>query len=83
MRITVVGGGSWGSAFASLLAERGHEVTLACRDPEQARAIVETGRNPRYVPEADLSEVAARPLEEAGTEGAELVCLAVPSTASM
>ena len=81
MRITVVGGGSWGSAFASLLAERGHEVTLACRDPEQARAIVETGRNPRYVPEADLSEVAARPFEEAGTEGAELVCLAVPSTA--
>ena len=81
MRIVVIGGGSWGSAFASLLAERDHEVTLACRDPEQARAIAETGRNPRYVPEADLSEVTARPLGEAGLEGAELVCLAVPSKA--
>jgi glycerol-3-phosphate dehydrogenase len=29
MRVVVVGGGSWGSVFAALLAERGHEVTLA------------------------------------------------------
>ena len=53
----VVGGGSWGSVFAALLAERGHEVTLACRDPEQARAIAETGRNPRYLVDIDLSAV--------------------------
>ena len=44
MRVVVVGAGSWGTAFARLLAERGHETTLACRDPEQARAIRETGR---------------------------------------
>ena len=81
MRALVVGGGSWGSAFAALLAERGHEVTLACRDPEQARAIAATGRNPRYLPEADLSEVAAVPLAGADPAGAELVCLAVPSRA--
>jgi glycerol-3-phosphate dehydrogenase (NAD(P)+) len=56
-------------------------VTLACRDPEQARAIAETGRNPRYVPEADLSDVAACRLGEADAAGAELVCLAVPSKA--
>jgi glycerol-3-phosphate dehydrogenase (NAD(P)+) len=79
MRVVVVGGGSWGSVFAALLAERGHEVTLACRDPEQARAINETGRNPRYVPDADLSAVAAASLEEAPLGTAELVCLAVPS----
>lgn len=81
MRVVVVGGGSWGSVFAALLAERGHEVTLACRDAAQASAIAETGRNPRYVPEADLSGVTAVTLEEAPVAEAELVCLAVPSRA--
>ena len=79
MRAVVVGGGSWGSVFAALLAERGHEVTLACRDPRQAHTINETGRNPRYVPDADLSAITAAPLEEAPIAAAELVCLAVPS----
>ena len=81
MRAVVVGGGSWGSVFAALLAERGHEVTLACRDAMQALAIAETGRNPRYVPAADLSAISATTVEEAPIAEAELVCLAVPSRA--
>ena len=56
-------------------------MTLACRDPEQARAINETGRNPRYVTDADLSAVTAAPLEAAPVAEADLVCLAVPSRA--
>ena len=79
LRVVVVGGGSWGSVFAALLAERGHEVTLACRDAEQARAIAETGRNPRYILDADLSGIAATALEDAPVADAELVVLAVPS----
>jgi glycerol-3-phosphate dehydrogenase (NAD(P)+) len=81
MRTVVVGGGSWGSAFAALLAENGHDVVLACRDGEQARVIAETGRNPRFLPEADLSGVRALPLAEAPVGEAELVCVAVPSAA--
>jgi glycerol-3-phosphate dehydrogenase (NAD(P)+) len=81
VRVVVVGGGSWGSVFAVLLAERGHEVTLACRDPEQARAIAEAGRNPRYVTEVELSAVSVSPLDKAPTAEAELVCLAIPSRA--
>src|SRR5438445_649036 len=49
VRVVVVGGGSWGTCFACLLRDRGHEVTLACRDPDQVRAITATGRNPRYL----------------------------------
>jgi glycerol-3-phosphate dehydrogenase (NAD(P)+) len=81
VRITVVGCGSWGSVFAVLLAERGHQVTLACRDAEQARAIATTGRNPRYLTELPLEEVEAAPLAEAPMTGADLICLAVPSRA--
>ena len=47
MRTVVVGGGSWGTAFAHVLAGKKYDVTLACRDAEQAAAINETHRNPR------------------------------------
>jgi glycerol-3-phosphate dehydrogenase (NAD(P)+) len=79
MNIVVIGGGSWGTAFSRLLADGAHDVTLACRDPEQARAIRETGRNPRYFPDVDLSGVASASLEDAPLEGADLIVLAVPS----
>src|SRR4051794_3267587 len=78
MKAVVVGGGSWGSAFGRLLADRDHEVTLACRDPEQARTIAETGRNPRSLPTLDLGDV---PATSEIPAGAELYVLAVPSRA--
>jgi glycerol-3-phosphate dehydrogenase (NAD(P)+) len=80
MKAVVVGAGSWGSAFATLLRDRGHDVTLAARDREQAAAIRETGRNPRYVREADLRGVDATTIEDAQIAEAELVVVAVPSS---
>jgi glycerol-3-phosphate dehydrogenase (NAD(P)+) len=79
MKIVVVGGGSWGTAFSRLLADCEHDVTLACRDPEQARAIQETGRNPRYLRIVDLRGIPAAPLAEAPVAEAELVVVALPS----
>jgi glycerol-3-phosphate dehydrogenase (NAD(P)+) len=79
--VVVVGCGSWGTAFSRLLADRGHAVTLACRDPAQAAAMRETGRNPRYLGNVDLTGIEARTLDEAGIEDANLVVLAVPSAA--
>ncbi len=81
MRVVVVGGGSWGSVFATLLHARGHEVTLACRDPEQAVAIAKTGRNPRYVRDVDLAGIVAVPIGDAAFGSEELIVLAVPSRA--
>jgi glycerol-3-phosphate dehydrogenase (NAD(P)+) len=75
----VVGGGSWGTAFSHVLANRGHDVTLACRDAEQAQAIAETGRNPRYLSHCDLTGVAATTIGEAPIADTELVVVAVPS----
>jgi glycerol-3-phosphate dehydrogenase (NAD(P)+) len=81
VRAAVVGAGAWGTAFASLLAARGHDVTLATRDPEQAREIEETGRNPRYLPDVDLSGVSATTLDDPTLSGADLHVVAVPSRA--
>ena len=81
MKVVVVGGGSWGTGFSCVLRHRGHDVTLACRDAEQARAINETGHNPRYLQTADLRGISAGTIDEAPIAGADLVVLAVPSRA--
>jgi glycerol-3-phosphate dehydrogenase (NAD(P)+) len=79
VRAVVVGAGSWGSAFAWLLRERGHDVTLAARDPAHAAAIQATGRNPRYARAADLRGIRTTAFESAPFADADLVAVAVPS----
>lgn len=79
MKVAVVGGGSWGTAFARLLADNGHDVALACRDPLQIRVINSTGRNPRYLPDVELAAVRAIRVDEVNAADADLVAVAVPS----
>lgn len=81
MKAVVVGAGSWGTTFARLLADRGHEVMLAPRTGEDAEAIRATGRNPRYGTAVDLAGIVAVPLGEAPLQEFELVVVAVPSRA--
>jgi glycerol-3-phosphate dehydrogenase (NAD(P)+) len=81
VNVFVVGCGSWGTAFSALLRDRGHDVTLVCRDPEQVRTITATGQNPRYLQTVNLRGIHAMPLDGAPLEEAELVVLAVPSRA--
>jgi glycerol-3-phosphate dehydrogenase (NAD(P)+) len=80
VRFLVVGAGSWGTAFARVLLDRGHEVVLACHTREQAAAIAETGRNPRYLTQVDLREATAVPLDDAPGD-VEVIVVAVPSRA--
>jgi glycerol-3-phosphate dehydrogenase (NAD(P)+) len=79
VRAIVVGAGSWGTAFACLLRDNGHEVTLAARDPDQVEAMATTGRNPRYAREADLTSIGAATIAEAPVAETDLVVVAVPS----
>ena len=81
MRAVVVGAGSWGTAFARLLLDRGHEVALAARDAEQSGAIAATGRNPRYLTGVDLAGVQATTVGDAPYANADVVVLALPSRA--
>ncbi len=80
MRFFVAGAGSWGTAFTHVLRERGHEVVLGCHTAEQARAINETGRNPRSLPIVDLRGVEAVPLDDAPAD-VDVAVVAVPSKA--
>ncbi len=78
--IAVVGAGSWGTALASLLASRGHRVTLWALEEVVVREIREERENRTYLPGVVLPgnlEVSGN-LEEA-LKGAELVLSVVPS----
>jgi glycerol-3-phosphate dehydrogenase (NAD(P)+) len=81
MRAVVVGAGSWGTAFAVLLRDRGHEVVLAGRDAEHVAAIAATGRNERYAAGIDLGGITAATVDGAPVADADLVVMAVPSAA--
>ena len=80
MRFLVVGAGSWGTAFTRVLLDREHDVVLACRSPEQAEAIAQTGWNPHYLQGVDLSAAEPLPLADAPRD-ADAVVVAVPSMA--
>ncbi|APU42365.1 NAD(P)H-dependent glycerol-3-phosphate dehydrogenase [Streptomyces sp. NPDC056254] len=80
VKATVFGTGSWGTAFAIVLADAGCEVTLWGRRSEVVDAI-NTGRtNPDYFPDVELPatiRATADPAEAAA--GADFTVLAVPS----
>ncbi len=79
-RILVVGGGSWGTAFADYLARRGREVWLWAREEEVLSAIRAGRENRVFLPGIELSPALGvrADLEDAAAE-AETLVLAVPS----
>ncbi|RMH20389.1 MAG: NAD(P)-dependent glycerol-3-phosphate dehydrogenase [Gemmatimonadetes bacterium] len=79
-RVTVIGGGSWGTAIAAHLARKGEAVCLWTLEPEVARAVEERQENPRYLPEVALpSELRATSDLAAALAGAEVVVSVSPS----
>ncbi|MBV8395628.1 MAG: NAD(P)-binding domain-containing protein, partial [Actinobacteria bacterium] len=79
MKAVVLGSGTWGTGFARLLADRDVEVTLASHRADDARAIAETGRNPRYSSSVDLAGIASTTIADASVADADVVVVAVPS----
>ena len=80
MKVTVLGGGSWGTTVASMVAPR-HETVLWARDPEVARAVHEDHENPAYLPGYRLDPMlsATSDLKEA-VGSADLIVVGVPSS---
>ena len=78
-KIAVFGGGSWGTAFSTILADAGNDVTIWTRRQELADQI-SAGRNTDYLPDHELPASISGttdPLE--AVDGADIVVLSVPS----
>jgi glycerol-3-phosphate dehydrogenase (NAD(P)+) len=79
-RAAVLSAGSWGTAFAKVLADAGCDVVLHARRTELAKAIAEDGENREYLPGIRLPDRvrATADVAEALLD-ADVVVLAVPS----
>ena len=79
-RVAVLGSGSWGTAFAQVLADAGSDVTIWGRRGEICASINDQHENPDYLPGIALPEsIRATDDAAAALDGAEVVVLAVPS----
>ncbi|NER64455.1 NAD(P)H-dependent glycerol-3-phosphate dehydrogenase [Pseudomonas sp. MAFF212427] len=80
--VAVLGGGSFGTAVANLLAENGVGVRQWMRDPEQAEAMRSNRENPRYLKGVKIHP-GVEPVNDllATLQACELVFVALPSSA--
>lgn len=56
MKIQVIGAGSWGLAIARLLALKGHEVSLSCRDEDGPEVLRTKRESPCFLPGVRIPE---------------------------
>ncbi len=79
-RISVLGAGSWGTAFSLVLADAGNDVTLWARREEVCDTINRRRENTDYLPGVELPvSVTATHDTERALADAEVVVFAVPS----
>ncbi|WP_313556576.1 NAD(P)H-dependent glycerol-3-phosphate dehydrogenase [Miniimonas arenae] len=80
MRCAVLGSGSFGTVFAQLLADAGHDVVLWAKTEETARSITVDHENPTYLPGVRLADTVNATTDlPAAVSGAGLVVVALPS----
>lgn len=79
-RVTVLGSGSWGTAFAAVTADAGCQATVWGRSAEVVADIDGAHRNSAYLPDVDLPpSLRATTDAEGAVADAELLVLALPS----
>jgi glycerol-3-phosphate dehydrogenase (NAD(P)+) len=79
-QVSVLGAGSWGTAFSMVLADAGNDVTLWARREEVCTTINRRRENTDYLPGVELPPtVAATHDTERALAGADVVVFAVPS----
>jgi glycerol-3-phosphate dehydrogenase (NAD(P)+) len=79
-RVTVLGGGSWGTTLGLVLLDNGHEVTIWEYDADQAKAVRRDGENRKFLPGVPIPDTLAFSDDLADALlGAGVVVFAVPS----
>lgn len=80
MKVTVLGCGSWGTALAIVLAEKGQPVWMWCRRAEQAAEMNQRRTNERYLPGITLPKGISVTTDLASAlQDTDYVVLSVPS----
>lgn len=80
LRISILGGGSFGTAIAKVLADNDQRVSLWMRDAEQAERIRSERENSRYFPGVKLGETIDPTTDIASAiRDADLIFVALPS----
>ena len=80
MRTAVIGGGSWGTALASVLAHNGHDVRVWCHEADVAREMSQKHQNSKYLPGFTFPDrMTGTPDFGEALQGAELVVPVSPS----
>ena len=78
--ITILGGGSFGTALADIAARKGHTVRQWMRSEEQASEMNRSHVNRRYLPDFTVSEkIEATSDFDYAVTGCDLVFVAIPS----
>ncbi len=76
----VLGGGSWGTALASIMGSHGYDTMLWMRDEALAKTLNTRHRNPVYLGDSPIDErVRATTDLTQATEHAEVLIVAIPS----
>lgn len=79
--VAVIGGGSFGTALANLLAENGHKVLMWMRDAQQAEIIRTERQSPRYLKGVPIHAAVDPTTDLAQAIKPDLLFIALPSSA--
>jgi glycerol-3-phosphate dehydrogenase (NAD(P)+) len=80
-RVAVLGGGSFGTALANIVADNGHDVRLWLRNRERADTINREHFNSAYLPDYPLNPALVASVDLAAAVAAsDVVLMAVPSS---
>lgn len=78
--VSIFGAGSWGTALATVVAEKGLDVTLWCRNADHASQIAEIRENRSYLPGVSLKESITPTADLELAAKSELLVCVIPST---
>ena len=78
--ISILGAGSWGTAIATVAAERGLEVYLWSRNPEHINKIEKLKENKKYLPKVILPESIILTDDLKVASQSDIIAVVIPST---
>ena len=79
-KITIIGGGAWGTALACVVRRSGHEVVMWIREPEVVESINAGLGNPIFLPDTEIDTNIVATIDlAASVANSDAVLLVVPA----